>query len=90
MRRLCVCATVAIWTLLLVLPVAASAIAPSALMRYPNSHGNQIVFEARGNLWAVSKSCGTDKRITTDPGRDFAPRYSPDGRWIAYVGLYKG
>ena len=90
MRRLCVCATVAVWALLLVLPVAASAIAPSALMRYPNSHGNQIVFEARGNLWVVSKSGGTAKRLTTDPGRDFAPRYSPDGRWIAYVGLHEG
>jgi len=85
-----VCATVAIWALLLVLPVAACAIAPSALMRYPNSHENQIVFEARGNLWVVSKSGGTAKRLTTDPGRDFAPRYSPDGRWIAYVGLYEG
>ena len=64
---------------------------PSAtLMRYPNSHAGRIVFEARNNLWVVSNTGGTAERLTTDPGHDFAPRYSPDGHWIAYVGSYEG
>lgn len=78
------------WSLLLGLPVGAVASVTPALLRYPNSHGNQIVFEARGNLWVVAKAGGTAKRLTADLGRDFAPRYSPDGRWIAYVSSYAG
>jgi tricorn protease len=89
-RRFYVCLLIVAWSLLLGSPVEAAASAPQALMRYPNSYGNQIVFEARGNLWVVSKAGGTAERLTTDPGRDFAPRYSPDGRWIAYVGSYEG
>ncbi len=89
-RRFCICLFVALWSSLLACPVEAAASVPPALMRYPNSHGNQIVFEARGNLWVVSKAGGTAKRLTTGPGRDFAPRYSPGGRWIAYVGSYEG
>jgi tricorn protease len=70
--------------------MTAAASSPSALMRFPNSHGGQIVFEARDNLWVVPKDGGIAARLTSDPGRDFAPRYSPDGRWIAYVGSYEG
>jgi len=36
------------------------------------------------DLFIVPIAGGTAKRITTRTGADTSPRYSPDGRWIAY------
>ena len=67
-----------------------SAQANSALTRYPTLHGDSVVFEAHGNLWKVSRDGGVATRLTTDPGFDIMPRYSPDGKWIAFTGQYQG
>ena len=38
-----------------------------------------------GDLFTVPLAGGAaPKRITTNPGNDWGPTYSPDGRWIAY------
>jgi len=72
-------------------PLAASAQAPGqTLMRYPTLHGTAVVFVAHDNLWSVARSGGTASRLTADPGRDLMPRFSPDGRWIAFTGDYQG
>jgi tricorn protease len=60
------------------------------LMRYPTLSGDTIVFEAHDNLWSVPRSGGVASRLTTDPGSDLLPRYSPDGKWIAFTGEYQG
>jgi tricorn protease len=60
------------------------------LMRYPTLSGNTIVFVAHDNLWAVPRTGGTAFRLTADEGRDVMPRFSPDGRWIAFTGEYQG
>jgi len=61
-----------------------------ALMRYPTLHGDTIVFVAHDNLWAVPRAGGTAVRLTAEDGRDVMPRFSPDGRWIAFTGEYAG
>ncbi|MDR3419425.1 MAG: PDZ domain-containing protein [Nevskia sp.] len=68
---------------------AAAAQADGTLMRYPALHGDSLVFEAYGNLWRVARAGGTAQRLTADPGFDLMPRYSPDGRWIAFTGEYQ-
>src|SRR5690349_1631050 len=60
------------------------------LMRYPTLGGNTIVFVAHDNLWSVPRTGGTASRLTADEGRDVMPRFSPDGRWIAFTGEYQG
>ena len=60
------------------------------LMRYPTLSGNTIVFVAHDNLWSVPRAGGTASRLTADEGRDLMPRFSPDGRWIAFTGEYQG
>ncbi|MDB6091117.1 MAG: hypothetical protein JWN85_3901 [Gammaproteobacteria bacterium] len=60
------------------------------LMRYPTLSGNTIVFVAHDNLWSVPRGGGTASRLTADEGRDVMPRFSPDGRWIAFTGEYQG
>ncbi len=61
-----------------------------SLMRYPTLHGNTVVFVAHDGLWAVPRAGGTATRLTADSGRAVMPRYSPDGRWIAFTGEYQG
>ena len=60
------------------------------LARYPTLHANTVVFVAHDNLWSVPRSGGTATRLTADAGRDLLPRFSPDGRWIAFTGDYQG
>jgi tricorn protease len=70
--------------------VQAQAADARTLMRFPTLHGNTIVFEAHGNLWQVSRNGGTATRLTADPGYDMMPRFSPDGKWIAFTASYQG
>jgi tricorn protease len=60
------------------------------LMRYPTLYGNTVVFVAHDNLWSVPRAGGAAARLTADEGRDVMPRFSPDGRWIAFTGEYQG
>ncbi len=64
--------------------------ANNALVRFPTIHDNTVVFEAGGNLWKVGISGGEAERLTADPGYDEMPRFSPDGKWIAFTGQYGG
>jgi dipeptidyl aminopeptidase/acylaminoacyl peptidase len=34
---------------------------------------------------ATAAAGGTPRQLTTNPGPDYAPRFSPDGKWIAYL-----
>jgi tricorn protease len=80
------------WSLGLVLGLAClaqSAQAGEAFARFPSLHGDSIVFEAHGNLWKVDRKGGTAQRLTAEPGYDLMPRYSPDGKWIAFTGQYE-
>ena len=60
------------------------------LMRFPDIHGDNIVFVYGGDLWLDSASGGVARRITTHPGRELFPKFSPDGKWIAFTGQYDG
>ncbi len=60
------------------------------MCRYPTLYGNTIVFESGGNLWKVERNGGTANRLTVDDGFDIMPRFSPDGKTIAFTGSYDG
>jgi len=60
------------------------------LMRFPDSYKDKIVFVYGGDLWLASSSGGDAQRITSDPGRELFPKFSPDGKWIAFTGQYDG
>jgi tricorn protease len=60
------------------------------LMRFPDVRGNKIVFVYGGDLWLASTGGGAAHRITTHPGRELFPKFSPDGKWIAFTGQYDG
>lgn len=60
------------------------------LMRFPDVRGNKIVFVYGGDIWIVTTSGGSAGRLTTNPGRELFPKFSPDGKWIAFTGQYDG
>jgi tricorn protease len=81
-------------TLLLTLAAAlcgsSMAIARTGYYQFPDLHGHAIVFAAEGDLWTVADTGGTARRLTTHAGSEYFPRYSPDGRSIAFTGEYGG
>jgi len=60
------------------------------LLRYPDVHGDHIVFVYAGDLWLVGTAGGEARRLTTHPGYELSPKFSPDGQMIAFSGEYGG
>ena len=60
------------------------------LMRFPDIHGDKIAFSYGGDLWLATREGGVARRITTHPGQELFPKFSPDGKWIAFTGQYDG
>jgi tricorn protease len=64
---------------------------PDALMlRFPDVSADKIVFVYAGDIWTVSKNGGIATRLSTAKGQEFLPKFSPDGKWIAFTGNYDG
>ena len=60
------------------------------LLRFPAIHGDQIVFTYAGDLYTVTANGGTARRLTSHPGFEMFPRFSPDGTQVAFTGQYDG
>ncbi len=69
---------------------AAGARAQTRLLRFPDIHGDRIVFCYAGDLWLANRTGGTALRLTSHPGQELFPKFSPDGKWIAFTGQYDG
>jgi tricorn protease len=70
--------------------LGADVVHDARLLRFPDIHGDTIVFSHGGDLWAVSASGGSARRLTSGDGLKVFPRFSPDGKWIAFTGQYDG
>lgn len=60
------------------------------LMRYADISETQITFVYGGDIWLVSKSGGAATQVTHSPGEESFPKFSPDGKFIAYSASYQG
>jgi tricorn protease len=77
-----------ITTLFLIIPSFAQD--EARLLRFPATHGNQIVFTYAGDLYTVSTSGGTARKLTNHDGFEMFARFSPDGKNLAFTGQYDG
>lgn len=60
------------------------------LMRHPTMNATTIVFQFAGDLWSVSREGGDANRLTSAPGTESDPYFSPDGQTIAFSAQYDG
>jgi len=75
---------------LLALVVVVPATAQTKLLRFPDIHGDKVVFTYAGDLWTAPVTGGTAVRLTAHPGLELFAKFSPDGQWIAFTGQYDG
>jgi len=77
--------------LLLCLFVSATVRAQGTrLLRHPTVSRDSVAFEYAGDLWIVSRSGGQARRLTSTPGAEIDPYFSPDGSQIAFTATVAG
>lgn len=70
--------------------LAAQAAEPTLMLRQPAVSKDHLAFVYAGDLWLADRSGGNARRLTTHAAAEFAPRFSPDGRQIAFSASYDG
>lgn len=60
------------------------------LMRYMDISDSQICFVYGGDIWIMPKEGGQATALTSSPGEESWPKFSPDGKSIAYTASYGG
>ena len=72
------------------IPLLSMTAEEARLLRFPSTNGSEIVFSYAGDLYRVSVNGGEAQRLTSHVGYEMFPRFSPDGKTIAFTGQYDG
>src|SRR3982750_3074837 len=54
------------------------------LVRYPSYANGRIAFTYLGDIWTADENGQNVQRLTVNKARDAYPKFSPDGKWIAF------
>jgi tricorn protease len=79
--------------LLLVVPavaLAADAEDPTRFARWPHVSHGQLVVAYHGDIWIGNADGSNMRRLTSHVGTDLRPRFSPDGRQVAFTSQRDG
>lgn len=60
------------------------------MLRNPDVSATHVCFVYANDLWVAPREGGPAARLASPPGREAFPRFSPDGRTIAFMGNYDG
>jgi tricorn protease len=86
-----VCIVLAVIALAMPMVSDAATVEPhGAMLRYPDVSESLITFLYANDLWVVPKEGGVATPLASPPGEESFPRFSPDGKVIAFVGNYDG
>lgn len=62
----------------------------AALFRYPDVSKTQIVFVYANDVWIMPKEGGTAIKLSSPQGPEVMPKFSPDGKQVAFGAIYDG
>lgn len=82
--------TLSILLALTIMPLIKISAQEARLLRFPATNGTDLVFSFAGDLYTVPINGGEAKRLTSHIGYEIFPKYSPDGKTIAFTGQYDG
>ncbi len=68
----------------------AADLADTRMLEMPAVSAHHVAFCYAGDLWICNLDGSEVRRLTTHPGFESFPRFSPDGQWIAFSGEYDG
>jgi tricorn protease len=71
--------------LLAALAAAPAAADPIKFARYPHVAHGKIAFSYHGDIWIANQDGSNPSRLTAHVGRDTFPRFSPDGKLVAFT-----
>lgn len=58
------------------------------LLRQPDISADHLTFVYGGDIWLSDKNGQNPRQLTSHPANEFAPKFSPDGNWIAFSASY--
>lgn len=85
MSRLC-----SIITLAALMVGSALTAEETLLLQSPSVSDKHICFQYGGDIWIANRDGSAPRRLTQDLDQEIDPKFSPDGKWIAFTGRYGG
>jgi tricorn protease len=86
--KMCAEAVCAVVLLLPCFALHAAEDSPTRLLRQPAVSKDHLAFVYGGDIWVSDLDGGHAVQLTSHPGAEFAPHFSPDGKWIAFSANY--
>ncbi len=65
-----------------------TALADTQLLRQPSVTRDHLAFTYGGDIWLADRDGKNPTRLTQHPAAEFAPTFSPDGKWLAFSASY--
>lgn len=70
--------------------LAQGASAETLMLGDPAISADRIAFTYAGDIWTAGRDGSAPQRLTSHPGTEMTPHFSPDGSMIAFTATYEG